>query len=94
MAAIHVAAFLDPKVANARLHAWGHKCNANDLLAIMRKHYPKHKFIGDLTGQTVLNISADFSEPLAMLKKWADRDGWKPLEDSVVENMKSIIKFA
>ncbi|UKZ61633.1 uncharacterized protein TrAtP1_002892 [Trichoderma atroviride] len=94
VAAIHVAAILDPEVANARLHVWGHKCNANDLLTIMRKNYPHHELIDDLANQTVLSISADFSEPLALLKKWTDQNGWRPLEDSVVENVESIIKFA
>lgn len=39
----------------------------------MRKHYPNHEFIDDLANQTVLSISADFSEPLALLEKWADQ---------------------
>lgn len=60
----------------------------------MRKHYPNHEFIDDLANQTVLSISADFSEPLALLEKWADQNGWRSLEDSIIENMKSIIKFA
>ncbi|KAK1246415.1 hypothetical protein MKX08_000217 [Trichoderma sp. CBMAI-0020] len=93
MAAIHVAAILNLKVANARLHAWDHKCNANNLLAIMCKHYLHHEFINDLENQTVLSISADFSEPLALFKKWAHQNGWRPLEDSVVENVESIKKF-
>lgn len=91
MAVVHVAALLDPEVTNARLHAfhaWGHKCNANDVLAIMRKHHPNHEFVDDLASQTVLSISADFSELLALFKKWAS------LEDSIVENVESIMKFA
>ncbi|PNP37667.1 hypothetical protein TGAMA5MH_10435 [Trichoderma gamsii] len=94
VAVIHAAALLDPEVTNARLHAWGHKCNANDLLVVMRQHFPEREFIDDLAYQTVLNISADFSEPLALLNKWADQDGWRPLEDSVVENVNSIINLA
>ncbi|KAL7919027.1 hypothetical protein ACQKWADRAFT_330074 [Trichoderma austrokoningii] len=93
VALLHVAAILDPEATNARLHAWGHKCNTNDLLTIMRKHYPQDKFIDDLDNQTVLSTSAEFSEPLALLGKWADQDGWRPLEDSTVENVDSIVKF-
>ncbi|KAL6907336.1 hypothetical protein GGI43DRAFT_431388 [Trichoderma evansii] len=93
VAVLHIAAILDPETTSTRLHAWGHKCNGNDLLAIMRKHYPQHKLIDDLANQTVLSISADFTEPLDLLKKWADQDGWRLLEDSVTENVQSIIKF-
>ncbi|KAL7906100.1 NAD(P)-binding protein [Trichoderma velutinum] len=93
VAVLHVAAALDPDVNSARLQAWGHKCNGNDVLAIMRKHYPDHKFVDDMDNQTVLTFSADFSEPLALLKKWANQDGWKPLEQTVVENVDSILKL-
>ncbi|OPB37939.1 hypothetical protein A0O28_0102230 [Trichoderma guizhouense] len=93
VAVLHVAAALDPGVNNARLQAWGHKCNGNDVLAIMRKHYPEHKFVDDMDNQTALTFSADFSEPLALLKKWANQDGWRPLEQTVVENVDSILKL-
>ncbi len=93
VAVLHVAAVLDPSVNHARLQAWGHKCNGNDILAIMRKHYPQHAFVDDLANQTVLGFSADFTIPLALLKKWAGQDGWKPLEVTVVENVESILKL-
>ncbi|KAH8798511.1 hypothetical protein F5884DRAFT_758745 [Xylogone sp. PMI_703] len=93
VAVLHVAAILDPAIKNARLQAWGHKCNGNDILAIMRKHYPQHKFVSDLANQTVLSISADFTEPLALLKKWADQEQWKSLEQTVIDNVDSIIKL-
>lgn len=94
VAVLHVAAALDPDVNHARLQAWGHRCNGNDILAIMRKHYPQHEFVDDLANQTVLTFSADFSEPLALLKKWANQDGWRPLEQTVVENVDSVLKLS
>ncbi|PKK44525.1 hypothetical protein CI102_11133 [Trichoderma harzianum] len=86
VAVLHVAAALEPEVNNARLQAWGHKCNGNDVLEIMRKHYPEHRFVDDMDNQTVLTFSA-------LLKKWANQDGWKPLEQTVVENVDSILKL-
>ncbi|KAL7918330.1 NAD(P)-binding protein [Trichoderma austrokoningii] len=93
VAVLHVAAALDPAVDHARLQAWGHNCNGNDILAIMRKHYPEHQFVADLANQTALTFSADFGEPLALLRKWGNQDGWTPLEQTVVENVDSILRL-
>lgn len=87
VAAIHVAAVLDPETKNARLQSWGHSAHWNDILAILRKIRPQKQFIDDYPNPQHLKISVDQSDSIALLKKWSDKDGWTPLEDSVVDNI-------
>jgi hypothetical protein len=84
---------LDPEVKNARLPGWGEHCNWNDILAIMRRLYPEREFIDDLPGMGRLQLTTDCSQALALLEKWGGQKGWKSLEETVTENMKSIVKF-
>lgn len=84
---------LDPEVKNARLPAWGEYCNWNDILRIMRRLDPERKFLDDLPGIGKLQITTDCSESLALLEKWAGQKGWRTLEQTVVDCMKSIKKF-
>lgn len=90
VASLHVAAILDPEVNSQRLQAWAENCNWNDILAILRRLYPKRHFIDDLPDMTKLSITSDFTLPLALLKKWAGQSGWRTLEQTVKENTKSI----
>ncbi|KAH8692307.1 putative NAD dependent epimerase/dehydratase [Talaromyces proteolyticus] len=92
-ALLHVAAVLDPEVKNERLPGWGEYCNWNDILAIMRRLYPDRKFIDDLPGLTKLQVTTDSTQSLALLKKWGGQKGWKPLEVTVADSMRSIIKW-
>ncbi|VUC30672.1 unnamed protein product [Clonostachys rosea] len=87
VAAIHVAAVLDPEIKNARLQSWGHSAHWNDILAILRKIRPQKKFVDDYPDPQHLKISVDQSDSIALLKKWSDKDGWTSLEDSVVDNI-------
>ena len=89
-ALLHAAAVLDPEVKNARVQAWAVACNWNDILAIMRRQCPERKFIDDLPGQSQLTITTDFSQPLALLKKWGGQEGWRTLEETVADNMRKI----
>lgn len=93
VALLHAAAVLDPEIKNERLQAWAYKCNVNDILAIMRRRYPQSKFIDNLPDQAQLSISTDFTVPLALLKKWANQDGWKSLEETITDNVDSILKY-
>ena len=90
VANLHVAAVLDPDTKNARLQAWNEHFNWNDMLPILRRLYPQHKFIDDVPPETVthLQVRADFSEPLALLRKWEGQDGFISFEQSVAENSK------
>ncbi|KAH7137619.1 hypothetical protein EDB81DRAFT_900988, partial [Dactylonectria macrodidyma] len=89
IAMLHVAAILDPEVKNARLQAWGHNHHWNDLLAILRKLRPQKEFIADYPDRFLLTISTDFSDSIALLKKWAGQDGWRSLEGSIAEGIDS-----
>ncbi|KFY97139.1 hypothetical protein V498_02242 [Pseudogymnoascus sp. VKM F-4517 (FW-2822)] len=92
VALLHVAAALDPEVNGVRLQAWAENCNWNDILVILRKLYPQRKFIDDLPVHPPLAVTTDFSQPLALLKKWGHQDGWKSLEETVADNMKNIVE--
>lgn len=87
VAVLHVAAVLDPEVRNARLQTWGHSSNWNDFLHVVRELRPQKEFIPDYTNSRLLSITTDQSEPVALLKKWADQDEWKPLKDSIAEGI-------
>ena len=87
IALLHVAAVLDPAIANARLQAWGPARNWNDVLAIMRNLRPQHRFIPDLPHARYLGASTDTSEPFALLKKWGNQNGWRPLEETLGDNL-------
>ncbi|KAI3579953.1 hypothetical protein IWW34DRAFT_819170 [Fusarium oxysporum f. sp. albedinis] len=85
VALIHVAALLDPDVKDARLQTWGHKAHWNDFLPILRELRPQRKFIPDYPETFYLKLSTDQSESVALLKKWAGQDGWKPLRQIIAE---------
>ena len=93
VAALHVAAALDPGVKNARLQAWAQYCNWNDVLAVMRKLYPQRQFIDDLPNQAELSISTDLGQSLGLLKKWAHKDKWTSLEETVADNMRVLVSW-
>ncbi|KAF6829570.1 hypothetical protein CPLU01_07856 [Colletotrichum plurivorum] len=93
VALLHVAAALDPECNGARLQAWGEYCNMNDMLAVLRVLYPEHKFMDDFPNQTKLEITADFDQQLALLKKWGGQDGWTPMDESVADEMKGVLKW-
>lgn len=87
IALLHVAAALDPTVNNVRLQAWGSACNWNDILAIMRKLRPQHRFISNLPHARYLGASTDTSESTSLLKKWGNQNGWRPLEETLKDNL-------
>ncbi|KAM0281981.1 hypothetical protein ACHAQK_010662 [Fusarium lateritium] len=85
IALIHVAAILDPNVKNGRLQTWGHKSNWNEFLPILRELRPQRDFIPDYSEIPNLKFSTDQSKSVALLKKWADQDDWKPLRQIIIE---------
>jgi hypothetical protein len=87
IALLHIAAILDPEVKNTRLHTWGHSANWNDFLVILRKLRPQKEFIADYPNPYYLTISTDQSDSIALLKKWADQDGWKSLTESISDSI-------
>jgi hypothetical protein len=89
IAILHVAVILDPEIKNARLHTWGNLIHWNEFLAILRNLRPQKEFIPDYPDPKYLLLSTDQSLSLALLKKWAGQDGWKPMKDSIAENVES-----
>jgi hypothetical protein len=59
----------------------------------VRKACFQHQFTDDLTSQIALSISADSSEPLTLLRKEVNQDGWWLLKDCAVENMNSFVNL-
>ena len=94
VALLHVATVIDPNVKNARLQAWADPFNWNTVLAILRRLYPQHSFINDLSGMSELSLSTDVTQQLSLLKKWGGQDGWRTLEQTVKDNMDAILKWA
>lgn len=89
VAVLHVAAILDEDIKEERIQAWGGPFNWNDILAIMRRHYPTHKVVDDFPKPVGISTTADDKVPLKLLKKWAQQDGWKSLEDAIRETISS-----
>lgn len=87
VAVIHVAAVLDKDTKEQRIHAWTAAFKWNDILAIMRRLYPSQKFIEDFPDSAAMTATIDESVGLKLLKKWAQQDGWRNLEDTVRESL-------
>lgn len=85
VALLHVAATLDPGVKDQRIFAVAEHSNWNDMLAIMRKIYPKKEFVEDLPELPRFAGTVDTSLGLELLKKWGNQDGWLDLEAGVRE---------
>ncbi|KIV91722.1 hypothetical protein PV10_06234 [Exophiala mesophila] len=83
-AKVHVGALLCKDVSNERLFTWAHPYNWNDMLAILRKHYPQKKFIDDdpNIGRDLSQVSNQRAEEI--LKRFSG-SGWTSLEESIVD---------
>ena len=92
IALLHVVSVLDPDLSNIRLQAWGHRGNWNDVLAILRRLRPNREFIPDLPPSPYGDLSTDPSQSLTLLKKWGGQDGWKPLEETVADNISAFFE--
>jgi hypothetical protein len=87
IAAIHVAATLDPTVTNARIQSWGHPTHWNEVLAVLRELRPTRDFVDDYPETYHIKVSVDQSEALALLRKWTGRNDWIARRQSIVENV-------
>lgn len=72
---------------NARLQVWGHSTHWNEVLAILRTLRPQKKFVDDYPDPYHIQVSLDQSDAIALLKKWAGKDGWTSLKDSIRESI-------
>jgi len=92
VARLHVASVLDNDVQNERLLAYVQSFNWNIVLAAFRKMYPQRIFVDDLVpdpGQDLTQPSTGRSEGL--LKRF-NKSGWTPLEESLKDNVESLVK--
>ncbi|KAM0445322.1 hypothetical protein ACHAPV_002763 [Trichoderma viride] len=90
VAALHVASILDKDTKEERIQAWGAPFIWNDVLAIFRRLYPSQKFPDDFPEAAAITATTDEKVALKLLKKWAQQDGWRNLEDTVRENLGSL----
>ncbi|KAH8648675.1 putative NAD dependent epimerase/dehydratase [Xylariales sp. PMI_506] len=90
LAVIHVAAALDPEIKGERLFGWGEPFTLNDILALMRKMYPDHEFIDDIPNKTRCQVTKNDTLTLSLLKKWAGRDHFISLEETIREGLEPI----
>lgn len=88
VAALHVAAALEPDVSGERLLAFGEPFNLNLVLAILRRQYPDRELIDDLPSQQLcLARIGNESRLLGLLKKLGGRNGWITLQQGVREGL-------
>lgn len=90
-ARIHVAALLDGDVTNERLFVFAHPYNWNTLLDAAQKVRPDLKYVKThVDGQGEDLMEPDNKLGAELLKKWFGQDGYKPLEQSVKENLEGL----
>lgn len=82
-ALVHVAALIYEDVRNERLFAFAHPYSWNDILAILRKHYPSKEFIDDMPnlGEDKSRVANQRAE--ALLKRFTGLPGWTSLEQTI-----------
>jgi hypothetical protein len=68
VALLHLAALLDLEGSNARLQAWGHSTNWNDLLAILGRLRPQKKFIADFADPQRLSLDTGVGQVFGLLR--------------------------
>ncbi|KAH8658582.1 hypothetical protein BGZ61DRAFT_486186 [Ilyonectria robusta] len=89
VATLHVAALLDPRVKEERIQAWATPFNWNDVLTVLRRLYPTHHFVDDLSGMGKILATTDDTLARRLLKEWAHQDEWTGFEDGIQETVKS-----
>ncbi|KAH8889113.1 putative NAD dependent epimerase/dehydratase [Thozetella sp. PMI_491] len=90
VAALHVAAVLDPEIKGERFFAWAKPVTVNVVLEILRGMFPDHTFIDDIPNKPLSPVTKDDTFVLSVLKKWAGRDDWISLEETVRDGLKPL----
>ncbi|KAL7946727.1 hypothetical protein V8C42DRAFT_364041 [Trichoderma barbatum] len=90
VAALHVAAALDPEIKGERFFAWAKPLTINVVLEMLRGMYPDHSFVDDVPDKIMSPITKDDTYALSVLKKWTGREDWISLEETVREGMKPL----
>ncbi|GAA5967391.1 hypothetical protein JCM3765_000511 [Sporobolomyces pararoseus] len=84
---LHVGALVLPDVSNKRLIASPHAATWNQVLAIFRKNFPQQKFYDDLPEEKAPSTESTYDSDLSLevLKKMGKKEGWTPLEQTLLE---------
>lgn len=85
-----MAALTRPDINNERIFAFASEFNWNTVLQALRKLYPEREFVPDREG-----LGHDLSrihgrERAEQILKDMGRPGWKPLEESLKENLEDL----
>lgn len=89
-ARLHVAALISPDIQNERIFAFAEPYNNHDLLRILRKVRPDHKFPEDFGDESLRDrMKLDNSRGSEILKTFG-RPGWTSLEESLKNNIEDL----
>ncbi|OTA80867.1 hypothetical protein M434DRAFT_216980 [Hypoxylon sp. CO27-5] len=88
-AALHVAALVYPDVTGERLFAFASPFNLNDILRVLKKSYPKHKFADEIPGLGRYESKVANGRAEELLKRLTGH-GWISLEDSIKANAEGL----
>jgi hypothetical protein len=72
------------------LPVWNEGFNWNDVLAIFRKLRPERQFIDDMPGMGTFLGTVDDYQTRSLLKKWAGRQEYIPLEQAIKETIQDL----
>ena len=89
VAILHVAALLDPTVANERLNVWSEQNNWSKLYAAFHTLFPERDFSGVPSGSNMVG-TVDDKLAKELLKKWTGQDDWTSLEESVKSTLEGV----
>ncbi|KAI0149963.1 NAD(P)-binding protein [Hypoxylon sp. NC0597] len=89
-AALHVAAAVYPDVGGERLFAFAAPFNWNDILQVLKKSYPKHKFSEEIPGLGRYESKVANERAEELLKRLTGH-GWTSFEDSVKANAEGLV---
>ncbi|OBT57153.1 hypothetical protein VE04_02280 [Pseudogymnoascus sp. 24MN13] len=89
-ARIHVAALLSKSISNERIYASAAPYTWNQILAILRRLYPKKDFVDDLPGAELSGMGVPTERGAQVLREYFGRAGWVSLEETVKENVPNL----
>ncbi|PMD39988.1 NAD(P)-binding protein [Hyaloscypha variabilis F] len=89
-ARLHVAALTFEDVANERIFAMADKFTWNEVMRVLRKLRPDHKFIEDFTDEKDRDLSTVPNQRGAELLKRMGRPGYTSLEETLADNISAL----
>lgn len=89
-ARVHLAALLDPDLANERIIAFAHPYNFNTLIQATQKVRPDLKLAFTHVDQGEDIMKPDNKLGAELLRKWFNQDGYKTLDQTVKENLEGV----